>query len=83
MFVWCDHCKRQFEKYEIRKCPYSKKGKSVCFWCCKGCRFVEWDGCFQKCGYLKTICDQCGNEIFREIPKAEYDSLFSQKEDKT
>ena len=29
--------------------------------------------------YAVSKCDQCGNEIFREIPKAEYNSLIFKK----
>ena len=32
--------------------------------------------------YAVSKCDQCGNEIFCEIPKAEYDSLILKKEAK-
>jgi len=32
--------------------------------------------------YAVSKCDQCGNEIFCEIPKAEYDSLIFKKETK-
>lgn len=32
--------------------------------------------------YAVSKCDQCGNEIFREIPNVEYDSLISKMEEK-
>ena len=52
--IKCDKCNRLFHSFSVRVCPYSKKGKHVCFWCCKLCRYVKWVGCFEHCGYQKT-----------------------------
>lgn len=52
-FMKCAKCKHEYRTYTVRRCPYSKTGKYICFWCCKRCPYVEQRGTALGCKLKK------------------------------
>ncbi len=47
----CAKCKHEYERLQIRQCPYSKLGLYVCVYCCKKCDYVKRVGTGWMCTY--------------------------------
>ena len=51
--IRCANCEHEYEKMQIRKCPYSKRGLYVCVYCCKKCPYVKQVGTGFACTYKR------------------------------